>query len=113
MITLTSKIAAAVLIAGTAALTAAAPAGADAETLNEIAYIRALNAEGIPYSNEDAALTVGYGTCVALDAGATIDMVIDAGVDGADGFYSAYDVGYITGAALAAFCPEHLPAELR
>lgn len=92
------------------AIIAAAPAGADAETLDEIAYITVLDEQGIYYSSEDAAIALGYGTCSALDAGATVPMVIMAGIDGADGFYSDYEVGYITGAAIAAFCPEYLPA---
>lgn len=85
-------------------------AKADAETLDELAYIMALDEEGIYYSSEDAAIELGYGTCSALDNGASVDMVVLAGIDGADGFYSDYEVGYLTGAAIAAFCPEYLPA---
>lgn len=92
------------------AVIAAGPAGADAETLDELAYVMALTEEGIYYSSEDAAIDLGYGTCSALDAGASIPMVVMAGIEGAEGFYSDYEVGFITGAAIAAFCPEYLPA---
>ena len=95
------------------ALAGATASRADAETLEEVAYIMALDAEGITYSTEDAALNVGYTTCTSLDAGATVPMVIRAGVKGSGGYYSADDVAYITGAAIAAFCPDNMPAGMR
>lgn len=103
-----TKLAGAIAGAAAASIIAAGPASADAETLDELAYIMALDEEGIAYSTEDNAIALGYGTCNALDAGASVEMVVLAGIDGADGYFSDYEVGYITGAAIAAFCPEYL-----
>lgn len=102
-----TKLAGAIAGTAAAAILAASPASADAETLEEVAYVMALDDEGIAYSSEDAALAVGYSTCDALDKGATFPMLIRNGVLGSHGYYSAGDVGYITGAAIGAFCPEY------
>lgn len=107
MHTITKFIAAGVIAA---APLAAGVGAASADTIDEIAYIAALDDEGIYYSSADAAIELGYASCEALDSGATVTQVVNAGIDGAAGFYSDYEVGYITGAAIGAFCPEYLPA---
>lgn len=89
------------------ALSGATAAKADAQTLEELAFISVLDDEGIYYSSEDAALTVGYGICDAFDSGASFWQVVAAGVSATEGGYSAGDVGFITGVSVGAFCPEY------
>lgn len=105
-----TKFAGAVAVAGAAALATVAPAHADADTVNELAYISTLDEQGIYYSSEDAAINVGYAVCNGLDAGMPVTSVINTGLRATRGMYSPYEVGFITGAAIAAFCPEYLPA---
>ena len=106
---LTTKIAGAIAGATAAAILAAGPANADAETVDEIAFISTLDSQGIYYSSEDAALTVGYAVCNALDAGASPTSIASTAVRSTGGFYTYYQAGYITGAAIGAFCPEYAP----
>jgi hypothetical protein len=109
MRTITKLIAAAAITAAPlVAITSAAGAYADADTINERAFVEVLSQHGISYSSEDAALAVGYATCNALDAGATPRMIVREGVRAAAGFYTRSQVEYITGAAVAAFCPEYV-----
>lgn len=103
-----TKLAGAIASTAAAAILVAGPAAADADTINERIYIDVLDDEGIYYSSEDAALNYGYVVCKALDNGATFPMIVRSGVQ--QGVYSAYQVGYITGAAIGAFCPEHADA---
>lgn len=102
-----TKLAGAIAGAAAASIIAAGPASADADTVNELAFIMALDDEGITYSTEDNALALGYATCEAFDAGAGLLQVVSAGVSGSEGYYSAGEVSYITGASIAAFCPEY------
>lgn len=92
---------------GLAGVATAPVAAADADTADEVAYIRALDHEGIYYSSEDAAIATGYSICRAFAAGATFERVIITGVSAAGGTYDAGEVGYITGVAVGAFCPQY------
>lgn len=66
-------------------------------------YIKTLDMEGIYYSSEQAAIDAGYAVCDYLDAGASLLDAADIAMS--DGGYSAYDAGYIVGAASTALCP--------
>lgn len=52
----------------------------------------------------DVALDLGYAICADLDSGTPVEEVFRAGLD--NGF-SEQAVGFITGAAVGAFCPQH------
>lgn len=66
-------------------------------------YIQVLDEEGIYYSSEDAAVQAGRAICEYLRAGGS--LVDAATIAMTDGGYSAYDAGYIVGAASSALCP--------
>lgn len=79
------------------------PAPADDTAGPEWAYIATLDIGTIYYSSEEAAIETGRQICDTLDEGADL---IDIAVAAA-GSYSIEDAGYITGAAISAFCPWH------
>ena len=86
--------------------TEATPEPTPALDWDDQAYILTLDAGGIQYSSPEAAITAGHAICDSLDAGLDFDAITDAAMQG--GGYSAYDAGYIYGAATAVYCPEHL-----
>jgi len=88
-----------------AALLSAPLASADAETPNEIAFVSVLDKKGISYSSEDNAIAAGHAVCGELDRGVSLGSVIRT-FWSATG-YTPNQSGYIVGASIAAFCPEH------
>lgn len=87
-----------------AGLAIAAP-DANATPVQDSAFLSALDSQGITYKSATAVITAGYAVCAMRDAG-----VPELGV--ADYVYretalSAYDAGFFTGAAEAAYCPWH------
>lgn len=86
------------------ALAAATASRADATTADEVAYIMTLDAKGIPYSSEDAAIAAGHATCDGWAAGMTFPQMLRAATRSSG--YTTNQAAYIMGAATAAFCPE-------
>lgn len=73
---------------------------------NERVYLEIIreelaSAQGVP---DATILELGHNICNALDDGATLN---DIGEVGMSAGMSAYDIGFIVGAATAAFCPQH------
>lgn len=71
---------------------------------HEEIYLEALKSEAIELESSDA-LSIGYGICDDLAAGAPVAEVL--GKVYAAGF-SYHDAGFIYGAAVAALCPGQL-----
>lgn len=87
-----------------ASLTQCAPPAA-ATPVQDSAFLSALDSQGITYKSATAVITAGYAVCAMRDSG-----VPELGV--AEFVYqetalSPYDAGFFTGAAEAAYCPEH------
>lgn len=83
---------------GGAAVGLSVPAKADAG-----GYIMALDAQGITYSSELAAVQAGRSLCDAMDAGATFNtaaliVMRNSSLDG-------FNAGFVVGAAIGALCP--------
>jgi hypothetical protein len=72
--------------------------------IDEQAYLDTLAVGDIEYSTEDAAITAGEAVCTFLRAGGTGLEAIDVTLENTT--YSAYEAGYIVGAAQGALCPE-------
>lgn len=82
-----------------------ATATAEPTTVGEVTYLAVIESYDIPYSNEDAAIRVGYAICDGFRQGMTLNTVIRAGVTGSEGYYDQTDVARIAGAASGALCP--------
>lgn len=78
----------------------------DDNTVNDQAYIAALDDEGISYPSEQNAIQVGHLVCESFDEGN--DFVAIAMELYTSSQMDAYQSGYVVGAAVAAFCPEYL-----
>lgn len=73
----------------------------DPVELAEATYVETLDAEGIYYSSEQAAIDAGYAVCEFLATGGTELEAADAAMEVG---YSAYESGYIVGAAANSLC---------
>lgn len=69
------------------------------------AYIETLDAFAVPYPDKGTAIGIGQGVCAALDAGASVLQVVSNVVVHWD--YSPSEAGYLTGAAIGAWCDEY------
>ena len=69
-------------------------------------YIDRLDEGGIAYSSEAAAIKTGESICDSLDAGYSVDSVSRILLGSGSG-YGPFDVGYIVGASVYAYCPEY------
>lgn len=82
----------------------------DVTSLTEQAYLEAIHTDladsvvGVP---DSLLLELGHNVCAAMDSGVPVLTVLQSGVDAG---VAPYDAGYIVGAAVAAFCPQNLPA---
>lgn len=83
---------------------APAPAPPPAMPSDEELYVATLDIQGVYYSAPDAAVAAGRAACDSLDAGMSFYAV---GMSAVGAGYSPEDAGYIVGAAIGAFCPEH------
>lgn len=70
-------------------------------------FLATLAMEGIDVMDDDLMINVGRSVCGDLDKGTSFIRVGAAMASAADGVYSTQEVGYIMGAAIPAFCPEH------
>ena len=74
---------------------------------NEDAFVQVIRGEfpNLQGSDEDV-IAVGHSICGAFDSGRPIDKIADDIVETSGGF-NYYDAGFIIGASVPAFCPEH------
>lgn len=91
--------------------TTAAPPAVTAEpvpdvsySMGEQVYLDTLDAGGIAYSTNDAAIIAGNSVCEYLRSGGTGIEATDVVMSSTS--YSAYEAGYIVGAAQGALCPD-------
>lgn len=89
---------------GSAATTTAPPAPEPGYSFDEQVYIDTLAIGDIEYSTEDAAITAGNAVCDFLRTGGSSFDAADIVIDNTS--YTAYEAGYIVGAAQGALCPE-------
>ena len=92
---------AAVLLSA-AALLFAAPASADQ---NDDVFVGALQRHGITFSDRNAAIAAGHNMCAGLDKRQTPTALVMNVVEATD--LSARDAGYLLGASVAYYCPQH------
>ena len=92
---------------GAAASTAHAdPADADAK------FLAALGSEGITFASPEVMVAAGHVACTQLDQGETPAQVAQDVMNNKDVLTSsnldAHHAGFVVGASIAAYCPEHL-----
>ena len=77
--------------------------------VREKAYIATLDKMGVPYSSEADAVEMGTAVCEVLDLGVTVDeFFLEAAQLPGMTEETAGHLGVVVGAAVPAFCPEHL-----
>ena len=112
-LTATVALLAATLVLGACSNGAAAPLGEigsaatapeSGYSFDEQVYIDTLAIGDIEYSTEDAAITAGNAVCDFLRTGGSSFDAADIVIDNTS--YTAYEAGYIVGAAQGALCPE-------
>src|SRR5690606_3297067 len=78
-------------------------------SVREKAYIATLAKMGVPYSSEAEAVEMGTAVCGVLDLGVTVDeFFLEAAQLPGMTEEIAGHLGAVVGAAVPAFCPEHL-----
>lgn len=77
---------------------------ATGDTIAESAYLDTLDLGGVVYSSDDAAINAGEKICTYLRNGGSSLAAVDIVLDNTG--YTAYEAGYIVGAAQGALCPE-------
>ncbi|OBG63251.1 hypothetical protein A5702_23075 [Mycobacterium sp. E3339] len=102
--TLTRVIVGAVMLAG-GGLLFAAPASADQ---NDDAFIAEIQRSGIVFTDRGAAIAAGHNMCAGLDKGKTPTSLVLNVVRATD--LSAHEAGYLLGASVASYCPQHRAA---
>jgi hypothetical protein len=85
-------------------LGAASTAHADA---TDDAFLGMLQTDGITDDSLQAAIEAAHKVCEYLDQGKTIDQVVYDVVFSSH--LPAYDSGYLVGASIRAYCPQHAP----
>jgi hypothetical protein len=85
-----------------AALLFAAPASADQ---NDDVFVGALQRHGITFADRNAAIAAGHNMCAGLDKRQTPTSLVLNVVEATD--LSARDAGYLLGASVAYYCPQH------
>ena len=81
---------------------------ASPETDAEQSYLTALHSEDyfVAVNDDELLLDTGYAVCKAFDRGASVEEIaVSASGSGIPG----YEAGFLIGAAVTFFCPEHLP----
>lgn len=91
-----------------APLPAAAPTPTDdPEAITDAAFLLSLDNDHITYSSPDAAIAEAHAICNQFDAGANWGQVVGAMVEGAQGSYTPAQIGFIMGASVQGYCPQH------
>ncbi|OBG95373.1 hypothetical protein A5697_24725 [Mycobacterium sp. E3251] len=88
-----------------AAVFFAAPASADQK---DDAFISEIQRNGIVFSDRGAAIAAGHNMCAGLDSGKTPTSLVLNVVRATD--LSAHEAGYLLGASVASYCPQHRAA---
>ena len=77
--------------------------------VREKAYLETLSEMDVPYSTEEEAVEMGTAICRVLDLGVTVDeLFLEAAQLPSMTEETAGHLGAVVGAAVPAFCPEHL-----
>lgn len=85
-----------------AGLLFAAPASADQ---NDDSFLAAIQRNGIAFGDRGAAIAAGHNMCAGLDKGKTPTSLVLSVVKATD--LSAQAAGYLLGASVASYCPQH------
>ncbi|HEY3994857.1 MAG TPA: DUF732 domain-containing protein [Mycobacterium sp.] len=85
-----------------AALLFAGPASADQ---NDDVFVGSLQRHGITFADRNAAIAAGHNMCAGLDKRQTPTSLVMNVVAATD--LSARDAGYLLGASVAYYCPQH------
>jgi uncharacterized protein DUF732 len=93
------------LILSVAALLFAAPASADQ---GDEMFLASLQRHRISFTDRGSAITAGHNMCDGLDKGHTPTSLVMSVVRATD--LSAQDAGYLLGASVASYCPQHKSA---
>lgn len=93
------------LAAGAAALFFAVPASADPK---DDSFIAEIQRNGIVFTDRGAAIAAGHNMCAGLDQGKTPTSLVLNVVRATD--LSAHEAGYLLGASVASYCPQHKAA---
>lgn len=77
-----------------------------------LAFQMALDAQGVPMARSPQMVTAGRSACEALDAGASVEQLALVAYRSANegaGFQmlTLHQAGYIVGASVSSFCPQH------
>lgn len=82
---------------------------APTQDIRRQAFLATLDEEGIYYSTPASAVTVGNTICKNLDQGTSIARIMATMASTpTDANYTTNDIGFIIGASIAAFCPQHI-----
>lgn len=88
-------------------IVASMDSGPGADPLMDEAFLQAMRDEPAFSTWADSDLfAAGESTCTVLDGGATVDDVL---LHGMSLNLTPEDAGYLTGASIAAYCPQHAP----
>ncbi|WP_082948352.1 DUF732 domain-containing protein [Mycobacterium sp. 852014-52450_SCH5900713] len=91
-----------VALAGGAAVFFATPASADQK---DDSFISEIQRNGIVFTDRGAAIAAGHNMCAGLDSGKTPTSLVLNVVRATD--LSAHEAGYLLGASVASYCPQH------
>lgn len=96
-------------IAAAATLITGAPS-AKADVFDD-AFLDTLDTFSVPYGNAAGAIDLAHTVCEVLDeTGAHPAYVGIVLAREAEGYWTLDEAGYFVGAAIGAYCPEHMPA---
>ncbi|OBG56992.1 MULTISPECIES: DUF732 domain-containing protein [unclassified Mycobacterium] len=85
-----------------AAVYFAAPASADQI---DDSFLAEIQRNGIVFTDRGAAITAGHNMCAGLDKGKSPTSLVLNVVRATD--LSAHEAGYLLGASVASYCPQH------
>lgn len=84
--------------------------GAASRDIDETIYLAALDNGGVAYTSDDEAVAAGYAVCLTLDEGHALEALMIAFATADERMSPAIsntDAGFVAGAAITQFCPEH------
>jgi hypothetical protein len=79
---------------------------ASADTAQDTEFLSALDKQGIAYTSPEKATKLAHAICGEFDRGTTLNEVTTKLLE--PGKLSAYNAGYIIGASVGIYCPEHI-----
>jgi hypothetical protein len=104
----TRRLVAAFVAAVTAATLLAAPAIAQTQEETDQAFLQGVREEGVPITDDAAALELAHATCNLLNEGGTTKAALKL-IDQAEKKWSDQQVLNFGALAVYAYCREHLP----